>query len=238
MDHPIHHHMTTRQGGISQHPFDSLNLGDHVGDAPAAVAANRHILQQQLGVRPVFLKQVHGTRCIQIDVNTPDGLEADAVVTTDPGVACTIMVADCLPVLFWNASGTVVGGAHAGWRGLVGGVLEATIHELRGLLKAGDPLCAWLGPCIGFEHFEVGTEVAMQFLPQHRQALGGGQYLVDLVGAARWRLTALCVVCLTGNEGLPSWCTVSNPLDYFSHRRDSKLSGSSGRMAACIWIHS
>ena len=127
--------MTTRHGGVSASPFDTFNLGDHVGDDPFAVVANRKILQTQLGVRPVFLKQVHGIRCIQIDTNTPDGLEADACVTTDPSVACVMMVADCLPVLFWNESGTAVGAAHAGWRGFVGdgtvNILQATLLAMR-----------------------------------------------------------------------------------------------------------
>jgi polyphenol oxidase len=236
--------MTTRQGGTSQPPFDSLNLGDHVGDAPPAVAANRLLLQKQLGVRPVFLKQVHGTCCIQIDADTPDGLEADACVTTDPSVACTIMVADCLPVLFWNGSGTAVGAAHAGWRGFVGAggvnVLEATIHELRGLSTPREPLHAWLGPCIGFEQFEVGAEVAVHFDDAFKRAIGGEKWLVDLAGAARHQLLTLGIAALSGNDGLPYWCTVANQRDFFSHRRDSKLSGNpsrmTGRMAASIFL--
>lgn len=236
--------MTTRQGGVSQYPYDALNLGDHVGDVPQAVAANRLILQKQLGVRPVFLKQVHGSRCIQIDASTPDGLEADACVTMSKDVACTIMVADCLPVLFWNESGTAVGAAHAGWRGLVGAggvdVLEATIHALRGLSQPREALHTWLGPCIGFDQFEVGAEVARYFETAFKRQVLPDQWRVDLAGAARHRLTTLGVATLSGNDGLPYWCTVTNQGDFFSHRRDSKLSGNSsrmtGRMAASIFL--
>jgi YfiH family protein len=231
--------MTTRHGGVSVAPFDSLNLGDHVGDTPEAVTANRNILETQLGVRPVFLKQVHGTRCIQIDESTPDGLEADACVTTDPNVACVMMVADCLPVLFWNESGSAIGAAHAGWRGFVGdgavNILQATLGKLRGLSMAGEPIHAWLGACIGFENFEVGEEVAEHFTDGFKRALGGGKWLVDLAGAASRQLETLGVAFVEGNDGKPSWCTVTNSADYFSHRRDAKKLGTTGRMAACIW---
>jgi polyphenol oxidase len=242
---PFHHQLsqTTRQGGTSQYPFDSFNLGDHVGDAPLSVAMNRQILQKQLGIRPVFLKQVHGIRCLQIDASTPDGLEADAVVTNDSRVACTIMTADCLPILFWNESGSAVGAAHAGWRGFVGAngvdVLQATVGALRGLSMPREPLYAWLGACIGFEHFEVGGEVAMHFDAAFKRELmqfEHNKWQVNLPGAARARLTALGVDAISGNDGKPHWCTVTNERDYFSHRRDAKRFGSSGRMAASIWI--
>ncbi|MCU0926787.1 MAG: laccase domain-containing protein, partial [Hydrogenophaga sp.] len=129
---------TTRTGGVSRAPFDSFNLGEHVRDDPAAVSINRQRLQEALGVRPVFLNQVHGTRVVSLDGATPDGTEADACVVDRPGVACTIMVADCLPVLFTNRAGTVVAAAHAGWRGLAGagsdglrqGVIEAAFQAL------------------------------------------------------------------------------------------------------------
>jgi polyphenol oxidase len=232
--------MTTRQGGISQHPFDTFNLGDHVGDDSTVVAHNRQILQKMMGARPVFCKQIHGTRCIKIDLDTPDGLEADAVVTTDPRVACTIMVADCLPVLFWNESGSAVGAAHAGWRGFVGvegvDVLQATVEAMRGLSLPREPLYAWLGACIGFEHFEVGAEVAAHFVFPFKRELVGGKWLVDLAGSARQRLLDLGVVHVGGNDGTSQWCTVHNEVDYFSHRRDARKSGSTGRMAASIWI--
>ena len=232
--------MTTRAGGVSIAPFNSLNLGDHVNDEPAAVATNRQILQKQLGVRPVFMRQVHGVSCIEIDARTPHGLEADGVVTRTAGVACTMMVADCLPVLFWNESGSAVGAAHAGWRGFLGDgkadILQATLDKLRGLSKAGEPIHAWLGACIGFENFEVGAEVAMHFTAIFKRELGHGKWLVDLAGSARQKLLDYGVVTVGGNDGKPSWCTVANERDYFSHRRDAKRFGSTGRMAAAIWL--
>ncbi len=237
--------MTTRHGGVSLAPFDSLNLGDHVGDAPESVMTNRKILEKQIGVRPVFLKQVHGVQCLQIDAQTPDGLDADGCVTTDPNVACVMMVADCLPVLFWNQSGTAVGAAHAGWRGFVGDVnsdgarvniLQATVDKLKALSMAGEPIHAWLGACIGFEHFEVGQEVAEHFDAAFKRDITGGKWLVDLAVAARYRLENLGLSSISGNDGKPSWCTVTNSADYFSHRRDSKVSGNTGRMAVAIWL--
>jgi hypothetical protein len=231
--------MTTRQGGVSVAPYESFNLGNHVGDDAAAVSVNRAILEKQIGVRPVFLKQVHGTRCIQIDALTTDGLEADACVTTSKDVACVMMVADCLPVLFWNESGSAIGAAHAGWRGFVGDgstdILQATLDKLKALSIAGEPIHAWLGACIGFESFEVGTEVAIHFDASHKQERSGNKWLVDLVGAARQRLIDLGVSTVSGNDGKPSWCTVASQRDYFSHRRDAKRMGTTGRMAACIW---
>lgn len=236
--------MTTRKGGISVAPFDAFNLGDHVGDASKSVAGNRKILEKQLGVRPVFLKQVHGMYCIQIDANTPDGLEADACVTTATDVACVMMVADCLPVLFWNESGTAVGAAHAGWRGFVGDVnsvgtrvniLQATLDKLKALSMPAEPVHAWLGACIGFQSFEVGHEVAEYFDPAFKRDMTGGKWLVDLAGAARQQLATLGVATILGNDGKPSWCTVLNERDYFSHRRDAKIFAKTGRMAACIW---
>ena len=231
--------MTTRQGGISLAPFDAFNLGDHVGDSPQSVAANRRILEKQLGVRPVFLKQVHGMCCIQIDANTPDGLEADACVTTATDVACVMLVADCLPVLFWNESGTAFGAAHAGWRGFVGNgtvnILQATVDKIKTLSMAGEPIHAWLGACIGFENFEVGAEVAEHFDAAFKRDITGGTWLVDLAGAARQRLETLGINAIGGNDGKPCWCTVANSADYFSHRRDAKKMKTTGRMAACIW---
>ncbi len=254
---------TTRSGGVSAAPYDSLNLGDHVGDEPTRVSDNRQRLAHALGVRPVFLKQVHGVHCTVLDAHTPDGLQADACITSEPGVACTIMVADCLPVLFAHKSGLVVGAAHAGWRGLHNGVLERCAEQLfncfealagvRTVTKAikniatgetysGQPeeWQAWLGPCIGPGAFEVGADVRQAFLThdagvqQHFVALGGGKYLANLPGLARQRLRALGIADIAGNDGSRPWCTHSNASQYFSHRRD----GVTGRFAACIWRNS
>ena len=157
-----------RLGGVSAGPWHSLNLGDHVGDDPAAVAENRHRFAAVLSARPVFLQQVHGTDVVQLQADTADGTQADACITTQPGVACTIMVADCLPVLLCDVQGRAVAAAHAGWRGLAGqsgvGVLEA-LWQAWWPQVAGSPDEAarntrvWLGPCIGPTAFEVGAEV-------------------------------------------------------------------------------
>jgi hypothetical protein len=215
------------------------------------VAANRAILRQAIDARPVFLSQVHGTHVEWISGDTAHGTQADGCITDQTRVACTIMVADCLPVLLTNEQGSLVAGAHAGWRGLAGeggqGVLEAVIGCFCApaqVNKAQDAtkIIAWLGPCIGPESFEVGDDVRDVFVAHDRAALtmftpktgnsSGGKWLADLQGLARLRLTALGVTQIYGNDGTPSWCTVSNLLRFFSYRRD----GVSGRMAACIWL--
>ena len=234
---------STRAGGVSRAPFESLNLGEHVGDEPAAVAANRAIFAGRLQARPVFLQQVHGSATVQLVADTPDGTPADACVTTAAGLACTIMVADCLPVLLAVRDGSVVAAAHAGWRGLAGargqGVLEsacARLWELSG--RTPGETIAWLGPCIGPEAFEVGDEVKAAFESNDAAAgslfrpHGPGKWLADLPGLARRRLEAIGVAGIHGNDGSTPWCTVSNPSRFFSHRRDR---GVSGRFAAAIW---
>ena len=224
---------TTRTGGVSPGALGGLNLGGHVGDEPANVAANRAQLQAAIGVRPVFLQQVHGIGVLPIDATTPDGAVADACTTLDAGVACTIMVADCLPVLFTDRDGGRVAAAHAGWRGLAAGVLERTA----GVFGDARPM-AWLGPCIGPNAFEVGDEVRAAFVAQSaeaatcfRPAPAPGKWWADLPGLARQRLRAAGVEAVYGNDGSDAWCTVRNPLRFFSHRRD----GVSGRFAAAIW---
>lgn len=228
---------TTRAGGQSQPPFDSLNLGSHVGDCASAVAANRAALRQAIGVRPVFLSQQHGTEVLRLQVPTEDDLPADGCITGQTGIACTIMVADCLPVLFTNKQGSVVGAAHAGWRGLAGhgghGIVEAAVQSF-----AAAELMVWLGPCIGPKAFEVGDEVRQAFLANQPSASAcfapssNGKWLADLQALARLRLQALGVKQIYGNDGSTPWCTVSNPSRFFSHRRDRV----SGRLAACIWL--
>jgi polyphenol oxidase len=247
---------TTRAGGVSKPPFDSLNLGDHVRDDPGSVAANRLVLQQAMDARPVFLQQVHGTAVAALDSGTPDATVADACVSAAPGVACTIMVADCLPVLLTNRQGTGVAAAHAGWRGLAGeggkGVLESVLESFwhhpgvewskSAMKNVASDTMAWLGPCIGPDAFEVGEEVREAFCAADAQAarcfraLGGGKYLADLQALARQRLHKLGVTAIYGNDGSAPWCTVSNPSRFFSHRRDAARLGSSGRLAACIWL--
>ena len=226
----------TRLGGVSVAPYDSLNLGDHVGDEPAHVAANRVIFQQAIGSHPVFLNQVHGTGVVQLHAGSPDGTVADACFTDQPGVACTVMVADCLPVLFASAQGNQVAAAHAGWRGLAGqggvGILEATVRRLH-----ANEVIAWLGPCIGPQAFEVGDEVRAAFTATHALAhdcfkpLAPGKWLADLADLARLRLRALGIHQIHGNDSSAAWCTVGNASRFFSYRRDHVT----GRFCASVW---
>ncbi|MDR6215666.1 copper oxidase (laccase) domain-containing protein [Paracidovorax wautersii] len=266
----VHALCTTRAGGVSAPPYDALNLGDHVHDDPQAVAANRAVLARALAApgtalaRPVFLRQVHGCDVVPLQSDMPDGTAADACTATAPGVACTIMVADCLPVLFTDRQGTRVAAAHAGWRGLAGtggrGVLEAVLesfeplapmdqaqhainNEAVGAAHAGTlGLMAWLGPCIGPNAFEVGPEVHAAFCGHDPAAdaffapQGAGKFLADLAGLARHRLRALGVTAVYGNDSSAAWCTVGQPSRFFSHRRDTAALGGSGRFAACIWL--
>ena len=247
---------TSRAGGVSAPPFDSMNLGDHVGDLPGQVAENRALLQRATGARTVFLNQVHGCQVLALDAATPDGQQADACITLQRQVACTVMVADCLPVLLTTADGAVVAAAHAGWRGLAGdrsdpGILESVYASFRALAQAGRAqsaieIIAWLGPCIGPTAFEVGPEVKAAFEAVQpgagrlfAETGQNGKYLADLPGLARLRLQALGVSRIYGNDGSAPWCTVGNPSRFFSHRRDTGVAGNglgtTGRMAACIW---
>jgi YfiH family protein len=238
---------STRHGGASIPPYDSLNLGDHVGDDPVAVAHNRGVLARETGARPVFLQQVHGSGVVRLAAGTPDGTQADGCLSTQPGLACTIMVADCLPVLFTDHQGRAVAAAHAGWRGLAGtggvGVLETVSRALWNALplpqaEAARQTIAWLGPCIGPGAFEVGDEVRQAFAAQQSGATemfkpyAPGKWLADLQGLARLRLAALGITHVYGNDGSTPWCTVSNPSRFFSHRRDRV----SGRFAASVWL--
>jgi YfiH family protein len=230
-----------RAGGVSAPPYDTLNLGDHVGDDPDAVAQNRRRLALEIAARPVFLKQVHGRGVVRLSESTADATEADACWTTERGLACTMMVADCLPVLLASHDGQVLGAAHCGWRGLAGeggqGVLESLWQAMRG--EAGGPqqMLAWLGPCIGPEAFEVGPEVRSAFTAHDARASslfqphGEGKFLADLQGLARRRLAVMGITTIHGNDGQRAWCTVANPSRFFSHRRDRV----SGRFAAGIW---
>ncbi|WP_114970489.1 peptidoglycan editing factor PgeF [Rhodoferax ferrireducens] len=242
----VHAVCTTRAGGTSSAPYNSLNLGDHVGDRSQDVAANRAILQQVIEAQPVFLSQVHGTHVEWLSDQTAHGTQADGCITDQPGLACTIMVADCLPVLFTNAPGSLVAAAHAGWRSLAGeqgdGILERIFERFSALAPVDSAqeaikIIAWLGPCIGPDKFEVGDEVRDAFAAHDPAALamfrpqGAGKWLANLAGLARLRLAALGVTQIYGNDGSSPWCTVSNSSRFFSYRRD----GVSGRMAACIW---
>ena len=237
----VHAMCTTRYGGVSLEPFDSLNLGDHVQDDPKHVAANRNIFREQLrGARPVFLKQVHGTHVLHLDSQTLDGTVADACYTHIPQLACTIMVADCMPILLTDSQGSIVAAAHAGWRGLANGVIENTVETLcqQGGVSSHN-LRVWLGPCIGPSAFEVGAEVREIFLKADANAgrcfkplsSQPDKYLADLPALARERLRSLGVLSVAGNDGGDAWCTVQQSSRFFSYRRD----GITGRFAACIW---
>jgi YfiH family protein len=243
----VHAVFTTRAGGHSSAPYHALNLGDHVGDDPVWVAANRATLRQAIPAKPVFLSQVHGTNAREITHDTPDGAQADGCFTSQPQLACTILVADCLPVLLTHKDGKRVAAAHAGWRSLVGqggrGILEniyASFMPLApaSIAKEAPEIIAWLGPCIGPSAFEVGGEVRDAFLAFDPLAetmfvpKPNGKWLANLQGLARRRLTAMGISDIYGNDGSPPWCTVSQPSRFFSYRRD----GVCGRMAACIWL--
>ena len=229
-----------REGGVSQGPYASLNLGDHVGDDAAAVRENRARFASLLGARPVFLQQVHGTRAIELRADTPDACEADACWTRERGVACTIMVADCLPLLFADREGQGVAAAHAGWRGLAGGVIENTFEAFtRGLgipkEEAAHRTQVWLGPSIGPTAFEVGDNVRQAFAAhanRFTRHATPGKWLANLPLLARDRLSVLGLTQVHGNDGSTGWCTVSNPSRFFSHRRDR----TSGRFAAAVWL--
>jgi YfiH family protein len=222
---------TLRTGGVSVETYHSLNLGSHVGDAPAAVAENRRRLcaAVPLPAEPCWLEQVHGARVANLDLG--HGGACDAALTRTVGPICAILTADCLPVLFAAADGSLVAAAHAGWRGLAAGVLPATVAAL-----ATDPtrVLAWIGPAIGPAHYEVGDEVRDAMLGVdagaeaafHRNARG--RYLADLPLLARRQLQIAGIGRISGGEA----CTYGDPGRYFSHRRD----GRTGRQATLIWL--
>lgn len=234
--------VSTRSGGVSQKPFDSLNLGDHVGDRIEDVMVNRAIFSRELPASPIWLNQTHSTV-----VSTPKNrglnmgvaVNADASVTNIPGEVLAIMTADCLPVLFTNSDGTVIGAAHAGWRGLCAGILENTLAELQNLSDSQNPadFIVWLGPAIGPESFEVGEDVEQSFkdatIPYQENAFRPipdkpGKFLANIYQLARGRLKACGVTMITGGD----YCTVRDHEEFFSYRRD----GQTGRFATAIWI--
>jgi len=232
----VHAASTTRLGGVSVAPYDSLNLGDHVGDSAAAVAANRSLLKQRHGLpaEPVWLKQVHGIEVVDAAV-VSDVPVADASFSHQSKVVCTVMTADCLPVLLCDQAGSVVAAAHAGWRGLADGVIEATVKQMA---VTTSNLMVWLGPAIGPKAFEVGDEVRQQFIAQDPQAAvafqpsalssAQGRWLADIYLLARQRLARLGVEQVYGGD----CCTYSDAERFYSYRRD----GITGRMATLIWL--
>ena len=225
--------LTTRRGGVSGGGFSSLNLGAHVGDDPLVVAANRACVEAFLPGRPLWLDQVHGTRVVDAGVfrraDSPPA--ADAAFSRQAGVVCAVMTADCLPVLLCDTSGCVVAAVHAGWRGLLAGVLEETVCAMH--VTEGS-LMAYLGPAIGPAAFEVGDEVRAAFVAERAQAAAAftaqpsGKWLADIYLLARQRLETLGVTQVFGGD----FCTVNDAERFFSYRRD----GRTGRMAALIWL--
>lgn len=238
---------STRGGGCSAPPHDSFNLGFRCGDSEAAVAENRRRWSASIGARAVFLRQVHETTVRSLDADSVDEHPADGSITRQRGIACTVMAADCLPVLLTDAGGHCVGAAHAGWRGLASGILESALqHFWRSPLASyrfpAIETIAWLGPCIGPLEFEVGDEVRDVFVTGRPEAsrffipCKPGKWLADLAGLARHRLRSLGVKEVHGNDGSAGWCTVRNPSLFYSHRRDTTKLGASGRMAASVWL--
>jgi YfiH family protein len=219
------------QSGASEAPYGGFNLGDHVGDDPAAVAENRRRLKVDAGLpgEPYWLSQVHGIRVADLDSSGAPG-QADAAIARGSAKVCAILTADCLPILFASGSGDTVAAAHAGWRGLAAGVIEATVHAMN--VPPGS-LVAWLGPAIGPKHFEVGAEVREAFLeldPNADEAFepnARGRFLADLGMLARRRLQRLGVSRIYGGGE----CTYTQADRYYSHRRD----GITGRQATLIW---
>lgn len=228
-------YMSTRQGGHSLAPFDGFNLGEQVGDDAEAVRANRAQLQAAIGVPLVWLHQVHGAHVVDAQQHRHGSApRADGCVSTTPGLACVVQVADCLPVLMAAERGGAVGAAHAGWRGLAAGVVEATLQRVCEAARcAPREVLAWLGPCIGPQRFEVGADVlealgeSPHFKPAPRPD-GSARWLADLPALARERLQRLGVTRIAGGH----WCTVQDAQRFYSFRRD----GRTGRMAAAVWI--
>ena len=223
---------STLTGGVSQPPYDSLNLGAHCGDNLQHVEENRRRMFAAGGLPsfPVWLEQVHGTAVLTLDGGPYESKRADASYCNTPGTVCAVMTADCLPVLFCNRAGTEVAAAHAGWRGLCDGVLEATVACFA---DKPENILAWLGPAIGPERFEVGGEVRAAFVAHDAQAAAsfrphGDKWLADIYSLARQRLQAAGVTNIHGG----GHCTVSDAERYFSYRRD----GVTGRMATLIWL--
>ena len=222
--------VTTRAGGVSAGGYASLNLAAHVGDDPAAVAENRRRLRAQLPAEPHWLTQVHGVGVVEVLAATT-GAEADAAFAREKGAVCAVLTADCLPVLLCDSAGTIVAAAHAGWRGLAGGVLEAAVLAMA---TPASRLIAYLGPAIGPQSFEVGPEVRETFMQHSAEAAaafvvkGEGKFLADLYCLAQQRLNALGVTRVFGGGR----CTFREAVHFYSYRREK----AAGRMASLVWL--
>lgn len=226
---------TTRTGGVSLPPFDSLNLGAHVNDDPLAVAKNRQLLSPYLPTEPVWINQVHGVDVIDAAISTCVQ-DADASFTTKPNIVCVTMTADCLPVLLCDQHGTVVAAVHAGWRGLCDGVIEAAVRKMQ---VPASEILAWLGPAIGPNAFEVGDDVREQFMDKDSQAVEAFKPLADkwlgnLYKLAQQRLNTVGVHHIYGASVNDEFCTYTDTARFFSFRRNQ----TTGRMASLIWMES
>jgi YfiH family protein len=223
--------ITTREGGVSDAPYASLNLGGHVGDKSVSVAKNRALLSKNLPREPYWLNQVHGIDVLEVGISKSVMPNADGSYTSEINRVCCVMTADCLPVLLCNAQGTKVAAVHAGWRGLLDGILDVSVSKF----DPNDKVLAYLGPAIGPASFEVGEEVREAFVTRSantevafRASGNSGKWLADLYSLARIRLNSVGGVDIFGGER----CTFIEADKFFSYRRD----GQTGRMASCIWI--
>ncbi|MCE0493209.1 peptidoglycan editing factor PgeF [Vibrio salinus] len=226
---------STREGGFSAEPYKSLNLGNHVGDSPELVAKNRQWLVEQkvLPAQPVWLNQTHSTKIITVSEWTSEVLDADGIFTTTPGIVCSVMTADCLPVLLTNTQGTEVAAVHAGWRGLADGILE---NAVRCFTEPGD-VVGWIGPAISDQFFEIGKEVVKKFVEMDSNFINAfepregfpGKWMGNLAMIAQQKLLKLGISDVSAS-GL---CTYKNEAQFFSYRRD----GQTGRQACFIWIN-
>lgn len=233
----VHAMCTTRKGGVSQGPFAGLNLGAHVGDNLESVQQNRNWLGAQINASIQWLHQTHSTQIEQLESVSTEPLDADAAWTKQPYLACTVMTADCLPILICNQEGTQVAAIHAGWRGLLNGIIEASVAAL---MKGAHPLShhewlVWLGPAIGPNHFEVGQDVYDAFTQRDNGSTSAfrisstkGKFLANLYELAKQRFQRIGIQHLYGGE----YCTYSDPTHWYSYRRDH----STGRMASLIWL--
>ncbi|MGO1298913.1 MAG: peptidoglycan editing factor PgeF [Vibrio sp.] len=221
---------STRIGGGSQGVYQGLNLGAHVGDNMKHVEGNRHAIAESLNMpsAPIWLNQTHSTRVLRAESPQLDTHDADGICTALPHVVCTVMTADCLPVLITNTCGTQVAAVHAGWRGLAGGIIENALAQIQG------EALVWLGPAIGPDAFEVGADVIEAFTQVHPQTQSAftpqanGKWLADMEKITRIRLHALGV----DNVYSSKLCTYQDPKQFYSYRRD----GVTGRQASFIWI--
>ena len=225
---------TLRGCGKSEGKYTSFNLATHVNDETHSVNSNRDLLDQFLPSSPYWLNQTHSVDVIEIPSAT---FNADASYTKDTNTVCVVQTADCLPLLVTNKKGTIVAAIHAGWRGLLNGVIENTIHKMD---MSPNELLVWLGPAIGQKYFEVGFDVKHSFCEKDQHAekafrtISDQKWLADIYYLAKLRLKATGVTEIYGGSVTDDYCTFANELDYFSYRRD----GETGRMASLIWIES